>query len=193
MNNAPEESSTDNNPVNNLVTITPVDNANTNTSGDTPLDESMINGSASSEGDNSVPNISGDTPLDESMINGNQTDSEEGFNPFAVSNNTGVQEIANTQEASSDVDQFIVPGLINAVSDESEESHEEEKPEEVENSGLPELNSLSESTNETESDKPSESKEEGSAKEQEFALPEMNGADLTLDDDDDDLDDKFDE
>ena len=189
MNNAPEESSSDNNPVNNLITITPVDNANTNTSGDTPLDESMINGNVSSEGDNSAPVISGDTPLDESMINGKQAESEEGFNPFAVSNNTGVQEIADTQEASSDVDQFIVPGLINTSSDESEESHEEEKTEEVENSGLPELNSLGESTD----DKPSESKEEGTADEPAFALPEMGGADLTLDDDDDDLDDKFDE
>ena len=174
------ENSNDSNPFNNLITITPVDNnGNTmsNVSGDTPLDESMINGNVSSEGSSgSTSNISGDTILDESLISGVQSKEKEEFNPFAVSSTSEVQEVAEEPEESSNESSFIVPNLINtdsAQDTESSESTESDK-------------STEENTSSEESDE--------AADEPVFALPEMGGADLTLDDDDDDdLDDKFDE
>jgi len=167
-NNTPvEEKKEESNPVNNLVTITPV---NGPISADTPLDESMINGNVSSDTGNNeainnmnMMNVSGDTPLDESMINGGQNKEE--FNPFAVTNN--VSEINESAEADDNSDQFVVPGILNSTSTEAEA----ENP-----APLPEVtDSNNEESNESEV-KPA---------------PEV---DLTLDDDDDDdLDDKFDE
>ena len=178
-NNAPVESSApveekkeENNPVNDLVTITPVDNSNNTVSADTPLDESMINGNVSApketpEENNITPidtsNISADTPLDESMINGGQNKEEE-FNPFAVVNS--VSEVEEPKEEEDNNDQFVIPGIVNGESDNSESDN-----------STPLVDVID--SNNGESSEPSS---EGA--------PEV---DLTLDDDDDDLDDKFDE
>ena len=178
-NNAPVESSApveekkeENNPVNDLVTITPVDNSNNTVSADTPLDESMINGNVSApqetpEENNITPidtsNISADTPLDESMINGGQNKEEE-FNPFAVVNS--VSEVEESKEEEDNNDQFVIPGIVNGESDNSESDN-----------STPLVDVID--SNNGESSEPSS---EGA--------PEV---DLTLDDDDDDLDDKFDE
>ena len=178
-NNAPVESSApveekkeENNPVNDLVTITPVDNSNNTVSADTPLDESMINGNVSApqetpEENNITPidtsNISADTPLDESMINGGQNKEEE-FNPFAVVNS--VSEVDESKEEEDNNDQFVIPGIVNGESDNSESDN-----------STPLVDVID--SNNGESSEPSS---EGA--------PEV---DLTLDDDDDDLDDKFDE
>ena len=176
------ESSNDSNPINNLVTITPVDNSNNsmnNVNGDTPLDESMINGNVSSEGSNeSTANINGDTILDESIISGVKSKENEEFNPFAVSSTSEVQEVAETPNESSNESSFVVPSLIS-----TEPTQDTESSENTEFNNSSEENTSSEETSEA-------------ADETVFALPEMGGADLTLDDDDDDdddLDDKFDE
>ena len=152
--------------LNNLITITPVNNESSNVSSDVPLDESIINGiSPSSNGSVEKNNISGDTILDESIINGAQK-KEELFNPFAISNNNVVDESSENnqvKESNGLEDSFVVPENNNLDNSNIVENNESDNS----------ISSVNESTVQS--------------------IPEIGGTDLTLDDDDDDLDDKFDE